>query len=212
MRRTTPIIAAVAAAFLFLSCLPGPALAALDDSAGPFIHDLGKRAITILVDDSITPNEKAERFRALFREGFAVKALARFTLGRYYKKADAAFFDEYVDVFDEYIGRSYTARFADSKDPIFDIVGVVPDHDPTGKRVGVRVTSHISLPGGKPTPVEWRVREFKGRPIVVDIVAEGISLAVTQQKEFTAVISGKGGDPRALLDILRRKNVELSQN
>ena len=212
MRTAKPIAAAAAAGIFVLINLAGPAWAALDEMAGPFIDDLGKRAVAVFVDDSTSQNEKAARFRALFREGFAVKALAVFTLGRYHKKADAAFLDEYVDVFDEYIARSYAARFNGGKSPIFEVVGVVPDHDRSGKRVGVRVTSHVYFPGGKPTPIEWRVREYKGRPVIVDIVAEGISLAITQQKEFTAVISSNGGDPRALLDILRRKNIELSQN
>jgi len=212
MKTTKPIVTAVAAAFLLLISLPGPARAAMEDTAGPFVDDLGRRAVAIFVDGSTSQNEKAERFRAIFREGFAVKALAAFTLGRYFKKADAAFLDEYVDVFDEYVARSYASRFAGNRTPIFEVVEVVPDHDPAGKRVGVRVTSHVFMPGGDPTPVEWRVREYKGRPIIVDIVAEGISLAITQQKEFTAVISSNGGDPRALLELLRRKNIELTEN
>jgi len=212
MRITRPIAAAVAAAFLLLVSPPGPAQAALDDTAGPFIDDLGKRAVAVFVDGTTSQNEKAERFRAIFNEGFAVKAIAAFTLGRYFKKADAAFLDEYFDVFDEYVARSYASRFAGNRTPVFEVVEVVPDHDPAGKRVGVRVTSHVYMPGGKPTPVEWRVREHKGRPVIVDIVAEGVSLAITQQREFTAVISSNGGDPRALLDVLRRKNIELTQN
>ena len=66
MRSTKPIATAVAAAFLLLIGLNGPARAALDEMAGPFIDDLGKRAVAIFVDDSTSQNEKAERFRAIF--------------------------------------------------------------------------------------------------------------------------------------------------
>jgi len=200
-----------AAAIILLVNLAGAAGAAWEDEAGPFVEDIGNRAVAVFVDGSTSQNQKAERFSVLFRENFAIRALAAFTLGRYYKKSDTAFLDEFVEVFDEYVGRSYAARFSGDQSPIFEVVEVVPDHNPDGKRVGVRVTTHVFLPGGDPTPVEWRVREYQGRPIIVDVIAGGISLAITQQREFTAVISNHGGDLNALLDLLRKKNIELTE-
>ena len=57
------------------------------DAATAFIESLSARAITALTDPEITGEERREKFRDLFREGFAVDGIARFALGRYWRGA-----------------------------------------------------------------------------------------------------------------------------
>ena len=147
---------AAAAIFLVVN-LAGPAWAAWEDEAGPFVEDIGNRAGAVFVDGSTNQNQKADRFSVLFRENFAIRALAAFTLGRYFKKTDAAFLAEYVGVFDEYVARSYAARFTGDRVPIFEVVDVECREAPAqarGKRRGdaprTQGTAHARQPG-------WRV-------------------------------------------------------
>jgi phospholipid transport system substrate-binding protein len=212
MKIRRPIRVALAAAAFMAAGWVSVAYATLDETAGPFVDDVGHRVIAVFVDGNATREEKADRFKTIFHDGFAVKALAAFTLGHYYKGTDKAFIDEYLKVFDEYITLSYLARFSGGATPIFKVVDVVPDNDGNGKKVGVLVKTNISRTGGKPTEVLWRVREHNGKPIIVDVYAEGVSLANTQQREFTSVISNNGGDVRALLKVLRRKVAEMRAN
>ena len=67
----------------FLISSAASVLANFRETAAPFIDDLGTRAIAVFSDSQTSRQEKAEKFREIFREGFAVKSLAVFTLGRF---------------------------------------------------------------------------------------------------------------------------------
>ena len=212
MVKVTSIAAFVLAGFVALASFGFGAKADLAGDAQIFIDDLGKRAIAVFADDGLSPKEKADRFRNLFNEGFAVRSLAAFTLGRYHKKADSDYLDRFVPVFDDYISLSYSARFSTFSGEVFEVLGATPDTDGRGNEQGVRVLSQIMNPdGSSAVRVDWRVRDYKGRPIVVDVLTEGVSMAITQQKEFASVISNNGGDIDALVDVLSKKNAELRQ-
>jgi len=43
---------------------------------------------------------------------------------------------------------------------------------------------------------------------IVDIVVEGVSMAVTQRSEFASVIQSKGGTVKGLIDALRAKTTQ----
>jgi phospholipid transport system substrate-binding protein len=56
------------------------------------------------------------------------------------------------------------------------------------------VQSRVLPPGGQPLRVDWRLRERPDRPVVIDLIVEGISLLVTQRSEFAAVLERTGVD------------------
>jgi len=67
------------------------------------------------------------------------------------------------------------------------------------------VQSEVFKPGSQPARVDWRVRTAGGQPKIVDVVVEGVSMAVTQRSEFAAVIQRSGGRVAGLLTALRDK-------
>ena len=71
---------------------------------------------------------------------------------------------------------------------------------------GVTVTSRILRPQGEPIRLDWRLRRIStGGWQIVDIVVEGVSLALTQRSEFDSVIRRSGGTIDGLLQVLRDK-------
>lgn len=60
-------------------------------------------------------------------------------------------------------------------------------------------------PQGEPIQVEWRLRREAGGWKIIDVVVEGISMAVTHRSEFSSVIGRHGGRIGGLLDVLRDK-------
>jgi ABC-type transporter MlaC component len=72
----------------------------------------------------------------------------------------------------------------------------------------VRVPSEVvrTLPGALPTPVEWEVAFTPdGRPGVVDLVADGVSLIRAMREDFGSVVRASGGRIEPLMDALARK-------
>ena len=53
--------------------------------------------------------------------------------------------------------------------------------------------------------VDWRIGKKKDRFVILDIIIEGISLAITQRSEFVSVIDQNEGNIDQLISILKEK-------
>ena len=54
-------------------------------------------------------------------------------------------------------------------------------------------------PNQQPNNVQWVVNQVGGRPKVVDVVAEGTSLRLTQRSDYAAYLSRNNNDVGALI-------------
>ncbi len=80
---------------------------------------------------------------------------------------------------------------------------MVVSERPLNNKKDVYVKTRIERPSGPPIKATWRVRNTDGRLRVIDIMIEGISMAVTQRDEFAAVMRRNGID--GLLEVLRAR-------
>ena len=169
--------------------------------AGPaaFIETIGRDAINSLTGKDLSDTEREERFRKILERSFEVNLIARFTLGRYWRRATEKQQKEYVNLFEDFIVQAYAARFRDYSGETF-VVGKVRDINDRDKLV----ESSLMLKDGRKIPVHWRVRGNSGYK-VIDVLVEGVSMAITQRDEFAAIINQKGGKVEGLLVALRQK-------
>ena len=177
------------------------------DGARVFIAELAEQANSLLVDESITPRERNARFRNMFVESFDVPEVARFVLGRYWRKAKAEEREEYLRLFEELVVGTWAPRFADYDKDKFTIVGTraeTPDY--------ARVSSVLSFGDSDLIRVDWWIGRQGDTYRIVDIVVEGISMRVTHRSEFGSVIRSSGGRLEGLLQALRKKTKQLSLN
>jgi phospholipid transport system substrate-binding protein len=70
---------------------------------------------------------------------------------------------------------------------------------------GAVVPSEIIPRDGAPARIEWRVRGKPGNCKIIDVVIEGISMAINQRSEFASVIQRGGGEFDSLLTQLRKR-------
>ncbi len=170
------------------------------DKARMFIESLAERAIAALAVTDIAREQREERFRSLLAEHFDVKTIGRWVLGRYWKKATPAEQDEYLQLFEDLIVVTYANRFSEYKGETLSVLKTVAG----GKR-DIIVRSELIQPhGSQPVSVDWRVRPRGNGLKIVDIMVEGISMGLTQRKEFASVIRKNGGQVEALLVELRK--------
>lgn len=182
-----------------LSVCYAPAGWAKGGSADAFIRDVGEEAIQSLTSQILNDKERQDRFRKILNRTFKIPLIARFTLGRYWRRATKAQREEYIDLFEEFIVQAYAARFRDYTGEIFS-VGKVRDINDRDKLVH----SKLSLRDGRNISVHWRVRSGKSYKII-DVLVEGVSMAITQRDEFASIINRKGGKIESLLAALRKK-------
>ena len=53
--------------------------------------------------------------------------------------------------------------------------------------------------------MQWVVSQATGRPKIIDVIAEGISLRVTQRSDYAAFISRNNNDVSALINAMRQQ-------
>jgi phospholipid transport system substrate-binding protein len=74
----------------------------------------------------------------------------------------------------------------------------------------VLVNTVVVRPNAAPLSLDWRVGEVGGQPKVVDVIAEGTSLRLTQRSEYSSVIQNHGGQVAALLAAMRSQLQQLA--
>ena len=192
------IIAALVAAGL----PPGPARAdEFSDGAKKFIEILTSDAISMLTVENISKIERSDRFRRLMNENFAIKGIAKFVLGRHWRKANESEKKEYLQLFEDLLVATYADRFAKYSGEKL----LVNESEVRGKGDALVHTIMIRVDGAKPLKVAWRVRGKSGIYKIVDIMVEGISMVVTQKSEFASFIKKNGGSLGPLLLELRKR-------
>jgi ABC-type transporter MlaC component len=174
-------------AFL-IPATPRPVLAAAAaDGPEAFVAGLGDRALALLrgTREAVPRGELA----ALLDDAVDLRLLARLVLGRHWNAADEDQRREYLELFRAYALQGLTSAFVTYAGlRRFVVTGTRPAGD--GDAL---VGSELHLePGRPPYRVGWRVRDAGGRFVVVDVVAEGVSLLVTNRDEFNSIV-GRGG-------------------
>lgn len=82
----------------------------------------------------------------------------------------------------------WSRRFDEYNGQKLKITGTRPD----GSK-GIFVESQVVEPGGsEPINIIWRLRERDAGPQVVDIIIEGVSMALTYRSEYDSIVSRSG--------------------
>lgn len=196
-----PIAASLssAAAAIALLMLVSTGTAAAGKGADDFIRTVGKHAFSSLTGKKLLDDQRQARFRIILNRTFEVPSIARFTLGRFWRRTSKQQRKEYVDLFEDFIVLSYAALFRNYSGDSFR-VGKVREVN----KSDVLVESELTLNDRRKIVVYWRVRgksDFK----VIDVIVEGVSMVITQRDEFAAIIDQNGGKVDSLLIALRKK-------
>ena len=173
------------------------------NAAARFIAALAEQAIAVLRTPGITLEQREARFRQLLRDGFDIDFIARFVMGRHYHNLSPDQAVEYRQLFGEFVLKTYSRRLGGYAGQNFNVVGTRA----AGER-DVMVRTRIDQPsGGPPINCEWRVRATGGQHRIIDVMVEGVSMALTQRQEFASVVAGSGTP--GLLAALRAKTERL---
>jgi phospholipid transport system substrate-binding protein len=196
---------ALALGFLTVAGLAPPADAATPADAEKFIRELGQEAISKLSDESVPMETRVQHFRTLVNEGFAMETISRFVLGRYVRVASDEEMAEFRDVFLRVVTQRFLPLFEGYTQDDFVIDGA--QVDPRSDKLFL-VKSRVRSPtNGQFAKAGWRVQNRGDGMQIVDVVAEGVSMAITLRSEYSSVIRQNGGQVSALIAKLRQ-NIE----
>jgi phospholipid transport system substrate-binding protein len=204
MRQLHPIraIAILAVCVVLLS----PALAAAKEAdAGAFLKALSREASAKLGGKDLSKAQKQENFRQLFQSAFDVPTISRFVLGKYWRSATDAQRKAFTAAFEELQMQRFLPQFEKYDESAVQVESVQPE---PGKPDLFRVNSKIIRPEGEPINVVWRVRDTGSAYKILDVVAEGVSMAISLRHEYGEVAKTKGID--GLIKDMQDKSAELA--
>lgn len=199
-RRPVLMLSTILLVLVFLAALTRGSLAGDDEDAAQFVRSFGDQAIAMLSDPALGPEDREREFRRLLTDGFHLELIGRFVLGRHWRRASDEERAEFQRLFEDYVVASYAQQLANYAGERL----VIQRGQVKGER-GALVSSQITRPQGDPIQVEWRLRRAGEGWRIIDVVVEGISMAVTHRSEFSSVISSHGGRIDGLLEVLRGK-------
>ena len=164
-----------------------------------FINELVDEAIEILSDKNISRIDKRERIAAIALENIDINALGMYTLGSVRKTLDQDTLDKYKKLFEKYFLKSLTSRLTDYSNQKFEVT----DSDQKSEIytiVNSKILKSLSQPEIK---IDWRVyTKDLSKPLIRDLIVEGLSLAKTQKEEFASILSSNNNDINILFSKL----------
>jgi phospholipid transport system substrate-binding protein len=170
--------------------------------AAAFIENVGNQLVSIVNGPGSTEAKSAALARVVNND-VDVDGIAKFCLGRYWRVASDSQRQQYEALFHKVLLITITGKLGDYKGVRFTVGRATP------RAEGVVVDTTIATPNKAPAQVDWVVRSVDGRPKIVDVIAEGTSLRLTQRDDYSSFIAEHNQSVQALIDALRK---QVSQN
>ena len=168
-----------------------------------FVKELVNEAITKLSDKNLSKEQKAEFIEKLALENVDINALGLYTLGELRKSASENDIANYKKSFEKYFLKSLTSRLTDYSSSKFEIVG----EDKKSANYTIINSKVEPEDGGPEIKIDWRVfTKNPEKPLIRDLIVEGLSLARTQKEEFASILNSNNNDITKLIIKLEEFN------
>ena len=163
-----------------------------------FVNELVNDAISKLSDKNLTKEEKAVFIEKLASENVDINALSLYTLGELRKSSSKDDISNYQLSFKKYFLKSLTSRLTDYSSSEFEILGE------DKKSANYTIVNSKMKSGDSPEiKIDWRIyTKNPDKPLIRDLIVEGLSLARTQKEEFASILSSNNNDLKILISKL----------
>ena len=166
--------------------------------ADVFVQSTINRASEVLSED-ISKELKIKELKKIAKDTVDIKKIGFYTLGPIRKNLTDDEKGRYSELFEEYFLTSFSNRL---------VVYSNPDIDVYDKKILSEkfVIVNSLLKGTKERPevkIDWRIyTKNPEKPLILDLIIEGLSLARTQKEEFASILNSNDGNINALFETL----------
>ena len=164
-----------------------------------FISEIVDEAKKVLIETN-TKEFKTKKLSELALKTVDIKGVAYYTLGNYRKELSKEQMEEYLGLFEKYFLKTFSSRLTDYSEPKINVL--------SAEVLNPKYTIVKSLLLGtdkKPeVKIEWRVyTKNPDKPLIRDLIIEGLSLARSEKEQFASVIENNDGDVTKLFITLK---------
>lgn len=128
-----------------------------------------------------------------------IDGIGMYTLGKHRRTISEEEKEKYKKLFKKYFLKSFSSRLVDYTDPKINILSQKKIND---KYTIVNTVLEATSKNPK-IKIDWRIyTKNPDKPLIRDLIVEGLSLARTQKEEFNSVIRNNNNDINALFKAL----------
>ena len=195
----------IVVSFFLLFLFFQSSLLAYSSNPKDFVNELVSEAISKLADKNFNKEQKSNFIKKVALENVDIKALGLYTLGELRKSSSKDDISNYQKSFEKYFLKSLTSRLTDYSSSKFEILG----DDKKSANYTIVKSKVTPNDGGPEIKIDWRVyTKNPEKPLIRDLIVEGLSLARTQKEEFASILSSNDND----INFLISKLIEFVNN
>ncbi len=194
-RRAVLVLAAAAG---LLTVVGEPLALAQSSAASTFVSTFASQLTTIVNGPQRAAQKKAA-LGPVIDQNVDVDKIARFCLGRFWSSATPAQQAQYTTIFHQVLLNNISGHLGEYRGVSYQMGGETP------QGANTLVGMVINRPNAPPANVQWVVDSSSGSPKVVDVVAEGTSMRLTNRSDYASYLSRHGNSISALLSALQQQ-------
>ena len=163
-----------------------------------FIQEVVDEAKKVLVETN-TKEFKTTKLSEMALRTVDIKGIAYYSLGNYRKELNDEQLKKYLTLFEKYFLKSFTSRLTDYSDPKIDVLSA----EIVNEKYTIVKTLLLATDKKPEVRIDWRVyTKNPDKPLIRDLIIEGLSLARTQKEEFASILSANNDNINALFEKL----------
>ena len=169
-----------------------------------FVNNLTDDVITNILKSNDSQEEKFTRFKASFEKALDMKSIGQFVLGVYWRKASAEERTAFLNAFIDFTTKTWADRFDlyTGQQIIFS-----GSRNAEGKN---QLYVDSTIENNPPVTVIWRLKQTKSGDFkIIDIIVEGVSMAMSYRNEYSAFLQKNGGNLSVLTKELEQKSADF---
>ena len=167
-----------------------------------FIDEITDKASNILSSKD-TREIKIKELIKIGESSVDIDGIGFYTLGKYRKSLNDDQKNEFKEIFREYFLKSFSTRLVEYKEAKI----VVISEDVKNEKYTIVKSKLLATSNRPEVAIDWRVyTKNPSKPLIRDLIIEGLSLARTQREEFNSIIMNNNGDVNALFTSLKKFN------
>ena len=156
-----------------------------------------------IVNGPGSPADKKARMRQVIDAAVDVDGIGRFALGRFVRTATPVQMREYAALFHDVLLNNVTPKIGDYQGVAFTLGALQMRDD------GEHVMTMVMRPNNPPANVAWVVGDVGGVPKIIDVIAEGTSMRLTQRSDYASYLARNGNDVQALVVAMRQQTAPV---
>ncbi|WP_435089817.1 phospholipid-binding protein MlaC [Candidatus Pelagibacter bacterium nBUS_30] len=154
---------------------------------------------SLILSTKSSKEEKINQLKNIAKDTVDIRGVGFYSLGSLRKSLNDEQKKKYLELFEDYFLKSFSSRLAEYTNPEIE----VNDKKILNKNYTIVNSTLVGTSERPEVKIDWRIyTKDPNKPLIRDLIIEGLSLARTQKEEFASIINSNDGDINALFNTL----------